>query len=160
MFLSRCGVILEMGLCVHAMKDTYPDLVIDSLTSSSITYCIWEDENERCVSKNKGGLKCEELVVDLCERFVECAIVGGVNCLVLLIYSFFFKGICIDHPCSDSFVVGENGICPFGCVFNEGFTNQSNPSCVLEVCGRYSDTDCLNHTENNCTLTKNGCRLV
>jgi hypothetical protein len=52
----RCGDILEMGLCVHAKKDTYPNLTIDSLSSPSTIYCTWEGGNETCVSKNTFSL--------------------------------------------------------------------------------------------------------
>jgi hypothetical protein len=38
--------------------------------------------------------------------------------------------------------------------------SESEPNCVLEVCGRHSMTDCLNHTEDICFPTEDGCRLI
>jgi hypothetical protein len=34
------------------------------------------------------------------------------------------------------------------------------PICVLEVCAHYSVTDCLNHTEDICFPSEDGCRFL
>jgi hypothetical protein len=86
----RCGDILEMGLCVNARKNTYPNLIIDSLSSPSTLYCMWEDEKNSCISKNafKGGLECNKFSIDICDLLQGCAVVGGFfNCFKLF---FFF----------------------------------------------------------------------
>jgi hypothetical protein len=77
----KCEDILEMGLCMYAKKDTYPNLIIDySLSSPSTIYCIWESENETCISKNsfKSVTQCKDLNTDFCERFEGCVVVGGI----------------------------------------------------------------------------------
>jgi hypothetical protein len=101
----RCGDILEMNLCMYAKKNTYPNLIIDSLSSPSTMYCIWETTNETCVAKNsiKGGLECDKFSTDVCDLLQGCAVVGGV---------------CVDHPCPDGFSLGDMKPCPFGCVIN------------------------------------------
>jgi hypothetical protein len=58
--VMRCGDILDVIVCAYAKKDTYPNLIIDSLSSSSAMYCMWEGEKSTCVSKNsfKAGMQC------------------------------------------------------------------------------------------------------
>lgn len=36
---------------------------------------------------------------------------------------------------------------------------QSTPVCVLEKCGRYPIGECLNHTEERCVPTQEGCKF-
>jgi hypothetical protein len=66
--VMRCGDILEMGLCMYAKKDMYPNLIIDFLSSPSTMYCMWETTSEICVAKNsfKGGLECNKFGIDVC----------------------------------------------------------------------------------------------
>jgi hypothetical protein len=90
--VMRCGDILDVMVCIYAKKDTFPNLIIDSLSSSSTMYCVWEGEKNACVSRNsfKAGMQCIELGIDFCERFEGCAVVGGMTPLILLNRSSFF----------------------------------------------------------------------
>jgi hypothetical protein len=89
--VMRCGDLLEMGLCVYAKRDTYPNLTIDSLSSSTM-YCMWDGEKNTCVSKNsfKADMQCTELGIDICDRFEGCTVVGGVHFTKFLLHFFFF----------------------------------------------------------------------
>jgi hypothetical protein len=207
--VMRCGDILDVTTCIYAEKDTFPNLIIDSLSSSSIMYCVWEGEKNACVSKNsiKGGLECNKFSIDVCDLFQGCAVVGGSVSLTVLNHSSFFfdLGICVNHPCPDDYSVEDIGTCPFGCVIdgsspsslsksnkqlqhilkeianNISYLNPTNnplhnpnttsldnhllmgepqPICVLESCARHSVTDCLNHTEDTCFPSEDGCRFA
>jgi hypothetical protein len=89
----RCGDILEMGLCVYAKKDIFPNLVIDSVSFSSTMYCIWEDEKNACVTKNsiKGGLECNKFSIDVCDLFQGCAVLEGIVSLTVFFSFFLFR---------------------------------------------------------------------
>jgi hypothetical protein len=43
---------------------------------------------------------------------------------------------------------------------NNLLINEFQPICVLEVCARHSVTDCLNHTEDICFPSEDGCRFA
>jgi hypothetical protein len=81
----RCKDILEMGVCVYAKKDTFPNLIIDSLSSPFSPYCMWENTNETCISKNsfKDELECDKFNIDVCDLFQGCAAVGGMILLTV-----------------------------------------------------------------------------
>jgi hypothetical protein len=43
---------------------------------------------------------------------------------------------------------------------NHMLMDEFQPICVLEVCAHHSITDCLDHTEDICFPTEDGCRFT
>jgi hypothetical protein len=77
--VMECGDLKEFMLCSYATKEIYPNLIIDPSSTNSTFYCIWDVEAKFCFSKKsfKGGLRCEEIGIDVCDRMEACAVIAG-----------------------------------------------------------------------------------
>jgi hypothetical protein len=100
--VTECANILDFMLCAYATKDIYGNLLLDSSSSSSSIYCIWDVERGTCVTKNnfKGGLKCEEFGIEACDRMEGCAVIESIFVLFLpSLILFFYLCICFIFNC-------------------------------------------------------------